>query len=704
MVKRIVLFVTSFILIAICAMALIKPSNSILVYEIEDENDKTVKELYVKDITKFHDCYLDGDDKIIVNGADPYIVFSNINLKFKSAVLNLNNNTSILSAQLYEDDYAGYKEQNSVSSFFARGYNQCVFPIKSGKIKGLRIDIDKNYHFSSLELHSSSAVSETVKSDITVLEYFKILLISLFCSAVILLIDFKTRFFATLIGYTKKHSKTILKLIISAVSCAAIAGIAEYFITLFGTSSANNYFNIYRFVFVFGTLFCVSVFFVFFKSISGNPEKVFLCISLSICLIMVIVCPFGHASWDIDNHYKWVLNASYLGKTSYITQADINVEYVSSIYWPQENININSKNISEMNEDYKVIIGVEDGDTTVAHIPSGLFFAIGRLFKLSFYEVITFAKMASALVYCFVCFFAIKRLKSGKMIAVVVSLIPTSLFLATNFSYDYWVNCFALLGMAYYVSAMQEEYRPITLKETLIMCTAFAVASLPKLIYAVLLVIPFFMRPKKIKNRKQYYLICASAIVVVLALFLFNSVLAIKGGGDLRGGTEVSTGGQIKFILFNIPQYIKILAKFLFEYLSIGNMKDYITNFSYLGMGSGSAVFILLMIITAFTDKNEYDIKAYGVINKIVVLAVYVGGSALIATALYVAFTPVGADTVLGCQARYIIPLLYPLLAIIGFGFNNKINRTFYNISVISICAGVNLYNIYTVMLPYWVG
>ena len=37
----------------------------------------------------------------------------------------------------------------------------------------------------------------------------------------------------------------------------------------------------------------------------------------------------------------------------------------------------------------------------------------------------------------------------------------------------------------------------------------------------------------------------------------------------------------------------------------------------------------------------------------------------LVATALYVSFTPVGLGTVNGCQSRYLLPLLVPCLSFI---------------------------------------
>ena len=87
--------------------------------------------------------------------------------------------------------------------------------------------------------------------------------------------------------------------------------------------------------------------------------------------------------------------------------------------------------------------------------------SLSRFAGLSYYEIVTISKLGSALVFCFVCYLAMRRLKSGKMILAVVAMFPTSLYLASSFSYDYWVNCFTILGMAYFVANLQEKDEPI---------------------------------------------------------------------------------------------------------------------------------------------------------------------------------------------------------------------------------------------------
>ncbi len=59
------------------------------------------------------------------------------------------------------------------------------------------------------------------------------------------------------------------------------------------------------------------------------------------------------------------------------------------------------------------------------------------------------------LTYALTVYFAIRKLKSGKMIMSVIALFPTNIVLASNYSYDPWVTGFSLLGTAYFVSEMQ---------------------------------------------------------------------------------------------------------------------------------------------------------------------------------------------------------------------------------------------------------
>ena len=708
MVKRIFLSVFVFVFILICGLSMSIPYQSLYYYEIDSQNDSVVGSFGETAIIQCNDCFVESDGKVSITGKDPYVVvpcdgvssFETLSFYFTTF-----NDSKYTQVKVYFDTGNGFNETETVLSYFSPEEPACIIPSTSNHAKRIRIDVDIPYVFQSLELHSAQAVLQSRELKTSPLISILCIAVAVLVAALFFVFDIKFDFSGKIIYAFKNSSRAILKGCLSFLLCGCIATILELILSrfVFGISTPGFTFNIYRFFLIFGILFAIAYLIICRRIAATKFENVFLGISLIICTTMVLICPFGHASWDIDSHYKWVLNASYIGD-AYYTPADTYVTDVKSVYWPASTRAENLEHIEQMNEAYEGVICRIHGKTTIAHRLSGLFMAIARFFGGSFYQVVTFAKMANVLIYCYVCYFAIKKLKSGKMIATVVALIPTSLFLASNFSYDYWVNCFALLGMAYFIGEQQNKDEYISIKDTIIMCAAFALAAMLKLIYAFLLLIPFFMKRKKIQKPKLYYFICTSAIVILGIMFIVKTILQILGGGDMRGGGDVSTVGQIRFFLSEPLHFIKIIIKFVINYISVPSMSGYINNFAYLGMGTGTSAWVVLLLLTALTDKNDLDNGAYTRTSKVLIVLLCFGIAVSIATALYITFTPVGYETVNGCQPRYLIPLLYPVLSIIGWnGLNNSVNRKYYNYSIVLICCAVNFYNIATVMLPSWI-
>ena len=136
--------------------------------------------------------------------------------------------------------------------------------------------------------------------------------------------------------------------------------------------------------------------------------------------------------------------------------------------------------------------------------------------------------------------------------------------------------------------------------------------------------------------------------------------------------------------------YAHILLKYLFgTYLTFINATDYSAKLAYLGNDlSASIAFLVLIVFTAFTDKGKVDRNLNNWKNRIFSIVLFLITIVLVVTSLYISFTPVGLDTINGCQARYILPMLFPLMIFIGFpqAFNIN-NRIAYNgIMCGSIC------------------
>lgn len=458
-------------------------------------------------------------------------------------------------------------------------------------------------------------------------------------------------------------------------------------------------FNPYVFFFAFFALVSVVLIVVGCRMKTDGIAEIFALLMLSIGMAMILVSPFGFTCWDTDSHYKWALCASHFGKEVPITEADLMVLSAAQEFMDiPESLQEQYTQIGMMNTKTAIAWTIEN-EFSLPHVPSGIMLALLRWIGFSFYRMYTLGKIPNLLIYTLCCYFGIKKLKSGKSIFAIIALFPTNLFLACNYSYDYWVNGFSMLGMAYFVGCIQDKENPISLKDTIIMCAAFGLADIPKYLYIMLLLIPFFMPPKKIKNKLQYYGICSGVLIMIGIIMIVASVGVASGPGDVRGG-DVDPSGQIALIFQQPLRYTAILLNFLRGYLSVDNMIGYTSFWAYIGFGSYSAWINILLLFAMFADRTAVDENTYSRPLRAFVLLMLFAESAVVATSMYVAFTPLGHDEINGCQTRYLLPLIYPVASVVaGKGIAAIRDQKKFTYLCISVCGVIAWIDIYRMML-----
>lgn len=444
-------------------------------------------------------------------------------------------------------------------------------------------------------------------------------------------------------------------------------------------NSLGTYFNRYRFLFIIAVLSTLYTLFRFRRELLLHTERAFLIIALISGLLMTYC---GHTNTCVcwDDHIHFNTANSMIGLTEY-TVTDMDSYFYDA--FATENLMFSSDlfNMKVYKDRQQHYVNLEvAGSTTTAdrsytsfvqqicYLPAAFFLAIGKLLNFPFYLRYMFGKIGNLLVYSFVIYFGIKKLKSGKMLMAALALLPTNLFIAANYSYDYWVTSLSLFGFAYFYSEMQTPNEKLSTKNAGIMISALFLAFTPKAVYFPLLALLYFMPKKKFNNQKEYkrYLITVSLCIGYLLLsFVIPSVMS-GPSTDLRGGENVSGAGQVSFILHTPLTYTKTLLTFLKNYLSVGQTQSYTTFLAYYGAGSKYTLITIAVILYAFLDKsaaNRYSSKTSFRLFSVICCFCSV---CLVATALYVAFTPVGLDTINGCQPRYLIPILFPFLYILG--------------------------------------
>lgn len=310
----------------------------------------------------------------------------------------------------------------------------------------------------------------------------------------------------------------------------------------------------------------------------------------------------------------------------------------------------------------------------LGHIPGAIAMGCADITGLNYFAMFIIAKMANVLTYAFVIYLGLKRLKSGALIMSSVCLMPTALFIASVFSYDYFITAFVCYSFCYFISELQRPEKKFTLKDGILMLGAMVIGCGPKAIYLVLIFPMMFMSNKKFNTKKGAWLfrlacvVCMSILVISFILPYISNTTSGVVGGDYRGGSDVDTTQQTLWIFKNPWTYTKILLKFVGDYVSFTHSASMAVDLAYVGRAKTiwGTLTLCIMAFCAFTDKGEGDDFKGCVKMKAVTIFTCFGLTCLIATALYLTFTPVGLYTINGCQWRYIIPVLIPFLYCVG--------------------------------------
>lgn len=430
------------------------------------------------------------------------------------------------------------------------------------------------------------------------------------------------------------------------------------------------------------------------RQAGAHPERLFFALILCAGMVLALILPRATiVSWDDETHYKRALNLSYFGYT-YLTEADhqmvmqavpvsMDLEETEAIY-------------AQLNQQYDA--GTDEGIPTdirslvqFTYLPMAAGMWLARVAGLPFTAIFTAGRIGNLVCYAAVLYFAMKRLKGNGVLIGVFALIPTMLFLAANYSYDGWCVAFLALGTAIFLDEYQHPERPFQWGAAVRMLLALTVGCIPKAIYFPIFLMCLFLPKEKFSSDRQRR--CYRLLVVGVTFLVAMSFVApflFSGGAnktDIRGGGDVSGAGQLSYVLADPIGYLGLLFRFLFtEYFTPVMIKsNAVVAFAYLGQVGFGTWFLAVLAVVFFLDRSREDgaLRRPAWSVKLAALVSFFCSVCLAATAMYIAFTAVGAGTISGCQERYMMPVLLPMLMQV------RPNRTWVPIPQNWYCMGV---------------
>ncbi len=447
-------------------------------------------------------------------------------------------------------------------------------------------------------------------------------------------------------------------------------------LTITEISYTNSYsVNGYRLLFVWVVLGLAAFLWLGRHRIASHPELGFLVTALSIGLLIIVLLPANKVSWDEETHFFHTYCVAHFG-TEVKTNDLLEALFVADAANQPETLPVNIEERRQMNETLNTLASEEltysrghalAGIYTPAYIPQAVGVGLGLLLRLPFTVTYQLGRVFNLLFCVLILTLAIRRIPVGKAILCVIGLLPTPLFLMSVYSYDAFITALICLGFAWFLDEYLDRNRKISWVSFLIIAACFTIGSMPKALYIPMLLVFLVMPHDKFRDRRQE--ICMKGIIIaffliLMASFVLPTVLSPSETNDTRGG-DTGEAGQITYILSDIPGFIAMifnhLRDTLFNYTFGAAALGSVAHLGIEMLGFAIPPFVLLVI---FSDEKRLPDARDGRLSlslRLWTLLLCLGIMAMIWVAMYLAFTPVGNDTVNGVQARYYIPLLLPL-------------------------------------------
>ena len=247
---------------------------------------------------------------------------------------------------------------------------------------------------------------------------------------------------------------------------------------------------------------------LFRRKFTENIEWMgFFCILIAGSVFAFAAPPYLGISWDDETHYGKAVRLSHI-LDSQISLSDhillteyggnaINKEHYSETSQVSYNAFLNQlERAGAYTEDGGAALNISD----IVYFPSAVGLALGRGIGLPFHLTVVFGRWMNVWLLAILCYFAMKRLQSGKLVVPLVALIPTNIFIAANYNYDTWLMGWVILGLSALFGEWQRPEEKITGASKGLIAGALFIAVIAKETYFILTLIALFVPDKKFRD------------------------------------------------------------------------------------------------------------------------------------------------------------------------------------------------------------
>ncbi|MGB8982448.1 MAG: DUF2142 domain-containing protein [Anaerolineales bacterium] len=298
-------------------------------------------------------------------------------------------------------------------------------------------------------------------------------------------------------------------------------------------------------------------------------------------------------------------------------------------------------------------------------LPQGIaMYLLGRRADLPALPVFYACRLAGLLSYLILIWLAVHWMPFGKWILLILAVSPMALFQAATLTPDAISNGIGFLFIAGCLKI--SEARQIGWKEFGILVSLIFLLFLTKLNLIPLILLPFLLVPAGRFAQKRIYV---SLLITTMLLFLIEVVgwnLIATAQADPLLANDANLADQLRYIASHPFAFLGTLFR---DFLTNGPAYfwSWINGYGYYYWTPPTLVSILFLLGLVLVLWNESTREHLNTKVRGILILVFAAGYAATILSLYLTFTAVGSDEVLGVQGRYFVPLaLLLFLALSG--------------------------------------
>lgn len=312
-------------------------------------------------------------------------------------------------------------------------------------------------------------------------------------------------------------------------------------------------------------------------------------------------------------------------------------------------------------------------------------FYLGRLCNLLFYIILAY--------------FAIKTIPFYKIPLLCIALMPMTLSLASAYTSDVILFGLSFLWVSILLNILTNSEKLKIFSRKILYLTIISVFISLSKFYILLLPLIFILPASKFCSKKDYI----GSILMIVGISLLGAMywaFCIKNLSINMNELIANPDLQISFIKSHPIKYIEVLAKTFV----IKTPRLYITMVGVLGNQDTPLDFITYFIYPFLiyfgikSDEFKFSLEKW---QKLVIVLTLMLGTIITYTSLYLMWSPVANNIVLGLNGKYFIPLILPLFLLFKSP-NAKFNYTSVKYAIILVLILILLSSDFSLMHRFY--